>query len=52
MPKSARTNLNSGRGEVRDFELDLDRRLALDDLTLDAGQAEVRAHQILLAAGE
>ena len=43
-------NLNSGSGEVGDLELDLDGRLSLDDLALDAGQAEVRAHQILLAA--
>ena len=42
-------NLNSGSGEVGDLELDLDGRLSLDDLALDAGQAEVRAHQILLA---
>jgi hypothetical protein len=50
--KKAKDHLNSGRREVGDLELDLDGRLPLDDLALDAGQAEVGAHEVLLAARE
>lgn len=47
-----KTNLNSGGGEIWDFKLDLDWRLALDDLPLDTGQAEVSSHEIFLASRE
>lgn len=45
-----KTDLDTGHGEVRNFKLDLDWRLAFCVLSLYGGQAEVGPHHKLFTA--
>ena len=45
-------HLNSGCGEVRYFESDVDGRFSLGILSFDGRQSKVRPHQKLLAPGK
>ena len=46
------SHLDSRCGEVGDLEPDLNGRLPVLDVALDAGEGEVGAHEILLPAGK